>query len=229
MNVTGCQNNRSNRIKKSAIVDARSEPQNVAILGAGGFARQIAWTIRRGSSFQVIAFVDETITETSHLDGMPVYPSVEKLSERHAGLLLLSGVGDPSLRRRWSRTHGTRFPFATIIDPSAVLAENSIIGAGCIVHAGTILSTEASVGDHSILGFNVSLSHESSVGKFSHIAGGVILNGKSRVGNGCRIGAGAIVLPGIEVGNDAVVGAGSVVTKHVISGTTVVGAPAQQV
>jgi sugar O-acyltransferase (sialic acid O-acetyltransferase NeuD family) len=172
--------------------------------------------------------IDETLSAPSDYDGTPILPSLDGLGGHPTSLWVLSAVGDPNLRRRWAEQHGPRYPFATVIDPTAIIAEPRCIAEGCVVLAGAILSTEVSVGAHSILGFNVSLSHETSVGSFCHLAGGVILNGNARVGSGCRIGAGAIILPGIEVGDDAVVGAGAMVTRHVAPGITVAGVPARR-
>jgi sugar O-acyltransferase (sialic acid O-acetyltransferase NeuD family) len=201
--------------------------REVAILGASGFARQIAWCANRSGDLRVVALIDELAREPSDWDGIPILPSVESVAGNLARLSVLSGVGRPDLRRRWAREHAPRFAFATIIDPSAIIAPGSRIGEGSVAMPGVICSTNVSVGSHTLLGFNVSLSHESSVGSFSHLATGVILNGRARIGDGCRIGAGAIVLPDIDVGDDAVVGAGALVTKNVPPGATVAGVPAR--
>jgi sugar O-acyltransferase (sialic acid O-acetyltransferase NeuD family) len=202
---------------------------DIALLGASGFARQVAWCSRRSGDHKIVAMIDETAPAPMEWDGTPIIPTLEGLAERSSDLKLLSAVGDPQLRRKWAEEHAPRFDFATVVDPSTVIAPDVLLGQGCIVFAGAILSTEVTVGDHSLLGFNVVISHETAVGSFTHLASGVVINGRSRVGHGCRIGAGAIILPRIEVGDGAVVGAGAVVTKNIKPGTKVAGMPARAI
>lgn len=201
--------------------------RDFVILGAGGLAQQVAWCAGRCAATRVVAMVDELIPAPSEWQGIPVIPSLGELPKDLSGPSLLSAVGSAELRRRWAEEHGQKFGFATLIDPSSIVAPGTPVGEGSILLPGTICSTNVSVGTHTILGFNVSLSHDTSVGSFSHLAGGVILNGRSRVGDDCRIGAGAIVLPDIEIGDGAVVGAGAMVTKNVQPGTRVAGVPAR--
>lgn len=201
----------------------------LTILGAGGFAEQVAWIVRRHGAYDVMAFVDELRSEPGDVDGVPILPSLDDLARDPSDVKLLSAVGNPDLRRRWAKTFRAKYAFATVIDPSAAVAPNVTVGAGCVIMPGTVCSTRVIIGDHSLLGFNVSLSHDAEIGDYTHLAAGVILNGRARVGHGCRIGAGAIILPDVVVGNDVVVGAGAVVTKNVTDGATVAGVPARQI
>lgn len=199
----------------------------LTILGAGGFAEQVAWVVQRQASMNVIAFVDELRSDAGDIDGVPILQSLDDLVRDPGDYHLLSAVGHPDVRRRWADAYEVSHRFATIIDPSAAMAPNVSVGHGSVIMPGGVCSTRVKIGRHTLLGFNVSLSHDSEVGDFTHLAGGVILNGRVTVGDGCRIGAGAILLPDIKVGNNAVIGAGAVVTENVADGETVAGVPAR--
>ena len=48
------------------------------------------------------------------------------------------------------------------------------------------------------------------------------------IGNNVYIGAGAYILPGVTIGDNVIIGAGAIVTKHVESGSVMIGVPARK-
>ena len=199
----------------------------LTILGASGFAQQVAWVVRRQGALDVVAFLDETIAEPTEVDAVPVLTTTADVVSQHAESQVISAVGSTALRRRWADTFAATHEFATVVDPSAALAESASVGRGCVLMPGAVCSPRVQVGQHTLLGFHTCLSHDTHVGDFTHLASGVIVSGRVRIGHGCRIGAGAIVLPDVVVGDGAIVGAGAVVTKNIPDGETVAGVPAR--
>jgi sugar O-acyltransferase (sialic acid O-acetyltransferase NeuD family) len=115
----------------------------------------------------------------------------------------------------------------SIVDPSAITSQTSIIGAGCYVSAGAVINGRAEVGDGSICNTACIIEHECRIGTFVHIAPGAVLAGNVEVGDQSFIGANAVVKEGIRIGRNVIVGAGTVVLNDVPDHVTLVGNPAQ--
>lgn len=117
----------------------------------------------------------------------------------------------------------------TIAHPSAVIAENAIIGDGCQLMAGAIVNPEARLGRQCIINTKASVDHECVLADGVEVAPGVTLCGLVQVGINGWICAGATVLPRIKIGADSIVGAGAVVIRNVPAGATIVGVPAARI
>lgn len=117
----------------------------------------------------------------------------------------------------------------SVIHPSAVIADNAILGEGCQCMAGAIINPLAIFGRQCIINTNASVDHECVLGDEVELAPGATLCGQVTVENDAWIGAGVVVLPRITIGKGAIVGAGAVVIRDVPSGVTVVGVPAARV
>jgi sugar O-acyltransferase (sialic acid O-acetyltransferase NeuD family) len=115
----------------------------------------------------------------------------------------------------------------TLVHPSAVIAEDAVIGSGSHIMAGAIIGPEARLGKCCYINTNASIDHDDMLGDGAEISPGATLCGMVTLGKTVWIGAGATVLPGIHIGENAVVGAGAVVNKDVAEKTTVVGVPAK--
>lgn len=123
---------------------------------------------------------------------------------------------------------GFRFPFS-LIDPTAVVADDFETGGGCFLNAGVIIGACTSLGAHVVVNRAASIGHHGRIGDFASIGPGATLTGHVTLGAGAMIGAGAIILPGVTIGENAIVGAGSIVTRNVPAGGKVMGAAARLV
>ncbi len=123
---------------------------------------------------------------------------------------------------------GFAFP-RSLIDPTAIVADDLAVGGGSYVNAGVIVGAATMFGAHVVVNRGASIGHHARLDDFVSVGPGAILAGHVRVGAGAMVGAGAIILPGCSIGEGAVVGAGSVVTRDVEAGDTVMGAAARPV
>jgi sugar O-acyltransferase (sialic acid O-acetyltransferase NeuD family) len=214
----------------------------VAILGAGGQARDTAWLLdelNRAAServgtvtrFELAGFVVSDLTRLGPYDS-PVLGDegwiAAHLSELD-GLVL--GIGSPGPRAKVAARLAERFPslaWPTLIHPSAQMDWASAkVGRGVMIAAGVVGTVNVTVDDFALLNPSVTLGHEGHVGRAcvmnhaSGISGGTVLEPEVLVGTGAR------VLQYLRVGRGARVGAGAVVTHDVPPDATVVGIPAR--
>lgn len=210
--------------------------RRLAIIGAGGQAREVAWYIQEcahaGQGLEIVGFVVSDRSKLGPRDSVErVVGDYEWLRDhRNAVDSLVLGVGTPATRLRLAEELCEEFPnldWPTIIHPSARLDRASAtLGRGVLIGAGAIATVHVTVDDFAMLNFGATVGHEACVGSGSVVNPGANLSGGVTLGRGVLVGAGAIVLQYRRIGAGATIGAGAVVTKDVPGGVTVVGVPA---
>jgi len=116
---------------------------------------------------------------------------------------------------------------ATMIDPTAVVAESAEVGAGSFVNAGAILAAGVTCGIASAINRGASIGHHTVVENYASIGPGAVTGGSCWIGEEAFLGVGAVIAPERSIGPRAVVGAGAVVIEDVPADCTVVGNPAR--
>lgn len=117
-------------------------------------------------------------------------------------------------------------PAPALIDPTAIVASSSRVGAASFLNAGAIVGAASRIGAHVFVNRASSIGHHCIVDDLVSIGPGVHLASNVRIGSGSIIGAGAVILPDVSIGAEAIVSAGSVVRSNVEDGSFVAGAPA---
>jgi len=118
---------------------------------------------------------------------------------------------------------------ATLVDPTAVVASTTVLGAGSYVNTMANIGAASRLGEFCFVNRSAVIGHHAEIEDFVSIGPGATLAGMTRVGRGAMIGAGAVVLPRMEIGSHAVIAAGAVVTRAVAPRTLVAGNPARLV
>lgn len=207
----------------------------IAIVGAGGFAREVAWLIRdinhasAERKFQLVG----CLTSDGQDDGSgQVIGSFDWL-ERNAGSVdaLAMGIGNPKVRLALGSELKSRFPaldWPMLVHPSVLMDwESAKVGRGAIICAGVIGTVNVQIGDYAGINLSCTIGHEAVVGRGAMLNPSVNVSGGVSIGDGVLVGTGAQILQNVVVGSGATVGAGAVVTKEVPENITVVGAPAR--
>lgn len=206
----------------------------VAILGAGGFAREVLDIFEArseaGETVDVLGFlVDPQFGEPgTMINDKPILGGLDWLESRATSVDLICGVGAPEIRldlvRRASR-YGSRW--TTAIHPSVVMTRWVKLGDGVVIGAGTILTNQIRVGDHVHLNLDCTVGHDVVIRDFVTVSPGVHISGKVEVRPGAYLGTGAAIIEKRVIGEWAVVGAGAVVSADVPANSTAVGVPAR--
>lgn len=212
-------------------------PEQIAIYGGGGFAREVAWLIQscnvREDRYRVVCFIDdnEAVHDTI-LNDIPVV-GLEEARSRFPGVGVVGGVGAPKMRQRlMEKAAEAGFSFATIIHSRVERSQWIEIGLGAVICAGNILTTNIVLGQHVQINLGCTIGHDVIMGDYTTLAPGVHVSGCVHFGQRVYVGTGAVIINGtqnnpIVIGDDVVIGAGACVTKSVPAGLTVVGVPAR--
>lgn len=138
-------------------------------------------------------------------------------------------IGDWRNREKISRKlEEYGFDIVNLIHPSAVIANEVVIGAGTCLMAGAIINPGAVIGRGCIINTGATVDHDDVIGDFCHISVGAHLAGAVNIGRRSWIGIGAIVSNNLNICSDCVIGAGAVVVKDIVEPGTYVGAPARK-
>lgn len=205
------------------------------LIGAGGFARETVELVRainrRAPTWELLGLLDDDPELRGHeLLGVPVLGPCSAASE-HPEAALVACVASPDEPLRRLRLIGRLgLPlerFATLVHPTAVVAESATIGPGSVLHAHTVLTAEVSIGWHVAVMPHVVLTHDDAVGDGVTFGAGARVAGAVRIEAGAYIGAGALLRERITVGAGATIGMGAVVTRPVPAGEVWHGSPAR--
>lgn len=210
--------------------------QRVAIIGAGGFAREVEWLIRdlnrvtpqfefAGYLVSDLALLRETDCAERLLGDFNWLEGPDKIDA------LVFGIASPEVKLTLASELESRFPnlgWPSLIHPSVQFDKASAkIGRGVVVCANTVATVQVELEDFSMVNLLCTVGHETRIGRGAVINPSVNLSGGVKIGSGAFIGVGAKILQYVTVGEHAVVGAGSVVLKDVGPFTSVFGIPAK--
>lgn len=116
---------------------------------------------------------------------------------------------------------------ATIVDPTAVVAQSAELSHGVFVNASATIGSNSVIQCHATINRSASIGHDCKIEQFASIGPGAVLTGGVKIGFGAFVGAGAVILPKVQISQGAIIGAGAVVVNDVAPYEVVVGNPAR--
>lgn len=212
--------------------------KQIAVVGAGGFAREVAWLIadiardpsprKRMEPMDLAGFLVSDSTKASAADA-GVLGDFDWL-ERNQVDGLAMGIGSPEVRLRLSQELQRRFPripWPALVHPSVQYHESCTFREGVIICAGTIATVNVRIEEFVMVNLGCTIGHEATIGAGSVINPLTAISGGVTIGKGVLVGTHAAILQSISIGDHAVIGSGAMVNKDVAPGTTVIGIPAK--
>lgn len=194
------------------------------VVGAGGHAKVVIDAARL-AGFDVVAAIGRD-GGAEQLLGVPVLADASDIPFD----VFIAAIGDNAARAEVFDAYLAQgLSPATVVHPSAVIAETVTLGAGTFVAAGVIVNVDARIGENVILNTGCTVDHDCIVGDHALIGPTASLCGGVRIGSGTLLGAGVSVVPLAVIGSDAIVGAGAAVIGDVPDGMVFAGVPARPV
>ena len=206
--------------------------KQLIIIGARGYGREIYNAFMRNFSpeeWSCKGFLD---SNKDALNGYQGYPSIICAPEDYEiqpDDYFFCALGDVRWRKHYAElmlAKGAKF--LTIIENSALVERNTILGQGCYVGRNAFLSCDIKVGDFVSFFQCAVLGHDVTVGNYCHFGAHTYAGGFSEIQNLVTIHPGAGIIPHRILKEGSVLGAGSVAARNIPSETTVMGVPAQK-
>ena len=120
--------------------------QDIVIIGAGGFGREVKTLIdsinKNNKIYNFLGFYDDGIEKGKIINGFPILGSVSDLNKVSKPLYIALGLGDPITKSKVvASLSNTNLSFPSLIHPSVIISDDEVtIGNGCIICAGTIIT-----------------------------------------------------------------------------------------
>lgn len=208
--------------------------ENIVIVGAGGFGREVRWLISRINDvqmqFNIIGFVDDGFEAGTMIDELPVLGGSDFLTNYQKEISVVIAIGSAKTRKSVAEKlmQNKNLVFPNLSDPSVVSSEKTIFGKGNIICAGTILTVDYEMKDFNIINLDCTIGHDVVLDSFVTIYPGVNVSGCVSIGNSSEIGTGTSIIQGITIGRESIIGAGSVVVKDIDGCGVYVGIPSKK-
>jgi sugar O-acyltransferase (sialic acid O-acetyltransferase NeuD family) len=209
--------------------------KKLVILGAGGFAREVAWLVAEmncanvSNDWDIIGFLKHSMDRLGQtINGIPVIDAGE-VAKHLPHIYAVAAIGDPQTRERAViEAKGIGCKFATLIHPGVQMDLGTVkIGAGSIVCAGNTLTVNVSIGEHVILNLDCTVGHDTVIEDYVTVSPGCHLSGYTTIRRGAYLGTGAVTIERREIGAHSIIGAGAVVIRDIPADVTAVGVPAR--
>lgn len=208
--------------------------EKIAIVGSGGFAREIMYLIndinKQSNRYEFVGFVGFDKNSTIH--GYPVIGNDEEINITKEPISLAIAVGESTLKARIrAKYNNSLVSFPTLIHPSVFIADpdHVSIGEGCIICAGNMLTTDIKIHDFVTLNLMCTIGHDTEINDYASFMPSVNISGEVNVGKNVYVGTGAKIINQVSIGENTIVGAGAVVAKSLPANCTAVGVPAKPI
>jgi sugar O-acyltransferase (sialic acid O-acetyltransferase NeuD family) len=195
----------------------------IGIIGAGGFGREVFWSLLPEERKDAMFFVDDEYY-TFGSDTLPLSmfnPNLYKV---------VVAVGDPCDRKRIIESLPKETVYFTHIHSSVQILGNDVeIGEGSIICAGSILTTNIKIGKHAQLNLQTTIGHDCVIEDFFTTAPGTKISGNVNIGECVYFGTNSSIKQKLSVCNKVTIGMNSGVTKNINESGTYIGTPAKKI
>ena len=209
-----------------------ADVRGLVIVGAGGFGREVWFIVRDAQragllTCQVVGFADSQ-RDAPGAEGLPVdvLGDVDDI-DWGSDLGAVVAVGDPAIRAELrSRLSLLNVPLVTVVHPTALVADDAVVGAGAVIAPFAWVSTHSDVGTNVVVNGHSLIGHHSAVGNDSVVSPHVSVSGHALVGERVLLGTHVTVNPGVSVGANCRVASGAVIARDVVPNSLAAGVPA---
>ncbi len=202
--------------------------ENIYIIGASGFAKEVYSLIVTEKMYNVSAFIDVSPTENFlEIDRLkiPIIDEIKFLENQDLyNSNIVIGIGSPQIIKKIFAKY-THYRFPNIISSKSVFGLDVKLGRGNIITQNVIFTTSIEIGNGNIFNLSSTIGHDCLIGDFNVINPAVNISGGVQIGNGNLLGVGSIILQYITIGSLNIIGGSSLVTKSIEDNKLVIGVP----
>jgi len=194
------------------------------IIGAGGFGREVYWSLSLRERADTVFFVDDEYWDNKNKIILPI----SKFNPTDYEIVV--AIGDPKKRFDIIQRLPKETKYFTHIHPSCCIFDSNIeVGEGSIICAGSILTTNIKIGKHAHLNLQTTVGHDTTIGDFFTTAPGAKISGNCKIHDLVYIGTNASIKEKINICSNTTIGLNAGVVKHITEPGTYIGCPSKKI
>ena len=210
--------------------------KKIVIVGAGGFGREVEWLIKRinqvNPTYEMIGFVDDGKAIGEKIGHSKVIYTTDELSKVNEELCVTIAIGNAKVRKMIAEklSANPNLEFSNLIDPSVIYdEEETTLGKGNIICAGTIMTVNIAIGNFNIINLDCTIGHDDTMKDYITIYPSVNVSGNVVLNDCVEVGTGTQIIQGLTVVENTIIGASAAVVKSIKESGTYVGIPAKKI
>jgi sugar O-acyltransferase (sialic acid O-acetyltransferase NeuD family) len=171
------------------------------IVGAGGNGQSVAEVAELSGLFNVVGFLDDSLSVGQKVLGAPVLGPVSSIASHRAvcGQAIVA-IGNNAVREvLMQQLTDAGFEIATVIHPRAFASSSALVNIGSAVMAGALVGTEARLGVGTIVNCGAVVDHHARVEDFGHLGVNACMAGRTLLGRCAWMQAGSALGYGVSV------------------------------
>jgi sugar O-acyltransferase (sialic acid O-acetyltransferase NeuD family) len=194
------------------------------IIGAGGFANEVYWSLDKKDRINTVFFVDdEYYTENNKL----ILPLSKFNPDEYE---IVVAVGNPQDRKKIIERLPKETKYFTHIHSSCLILGNNVeIGEGSIICAGVIITTNIKLGKHTHLNLHTTIGHDCKIGDYFTTAPGAKISGNCVIDDLVYVGTNSSIKEKLTICDNVTVGMNGAVIKDINKPGTYVGVPVNKI
>ena len=204
---------------------------DIIIIGAGSFGKEVAWLIedinKLDPKWNLLGYIDDDLNlKDTVINGHKVLGGLGLL-DKFGEVSVAFGLGSPKSKSViFNKIADNNISFPNLIHPSVIIAPYVSMGIGNIICANNIISVNVHIEDFVTINLACTIGHDVLLKNFVTVSPGASLSGYVKVGECVDVGTGTVIIQGLEIGENTMIGAGSAVVKNIPGNCTAVGVPA---
>lgn len=209
--------------------------ENIVIVGAGGFGREVSSWIESVNeskpTFQILGYYDDndSFKESKNLNPYLYLGTLAELNKIVEKINVVIAIGNP--KAVWQVKNKLTNPnllFPTIIHPSTLFYGNKYeVGEGNLIGPYSIISCNVKIGNFNIFNTYVSVGHDTVINSYNVMNPRVLISGDCKIGNRNLFGLNSAILQGKSLGDDNTLSPGSILYTSKKKDSFLMGNPAK--
>ena len=194
------------------------------IIGAGGFGKEIYWSLSMIERIGTVFFVDD-----NYYDGTdPLILPLSKFDPKEYDVVI--AIADSKTREKMVNELPKNTQYFTFIHPTAQLhGPDIIIGEGSIICAGSIITTNVKIGKHAHINLITTIGHDCVIGDYFTTAPGAKISGNCKIYDCVYVGTNASIKQKLSIESFTTIGSSAAVVKDIEVTGVYAGVPAKKI
>ncbi len=196
--------------------------KKIAIIGGGGFAKEITEVILMNKDEIYGIFAKENSLEYNY------FGYLKELNEHKnnfdGAILAIGAVNREGIKNRRKIIEFIKknnIKLISVISPLATISKSVKIGNGIYIGHGVLISCNSEICDNVLINHNAVIGHDVKIYENVSIAPQVFIGGGVVIEKDVMIGVGSTLRQGIKIGSNSIIGMRSIIIKNIKDNSTV--------